>query len=357
MVHNGWLAAQAGIAGMERQAITPVIAGAMVSDLAQARMAVPARVRLGPDRLEWIPGTDDDATHLWREGEPASGALWAFIKLATEPDGERFVDFARRFGVLALTTAGRPSVSRQVPDAHGPQQLLDEPWCGFAVNWEPIAAWRAYAAIARAIVHLAMALRRGTPINARRTVADAGLDLETDPFAWEFQITTLEDERTKNDYIFNLHHRRLSTLVETLDRPGRDLASQRQWLAFWVTHGWIAESALLPTITWDSDRPQLCLPIGSRPPGIDQLGLPSSAISQYLWPPNMLFNILAAHLAAFICSGEPVARCNDCGELHSRARKPRADQPVYCDACRPEAERRRKREHASRRRARERAST
>ncbi|HEV2066684.1 MAG TPA: hypothetical protein VGR08_07600, partial [Thermomicrobiales bacterium] len=253
MVHNGWLDAKIDIARMERRAITPVIAGAMVSDLALARMAVPARVRLGPDRLEWIPGTDEDATHWWREGEPASGALWAFIKLATEPDGERFVDFARRFGVLALTPAGRPSVSRQVPDAGGPDQL-EEPWCGFAVNCEPLAAWRAYAAIARGIVHLTLALRRGTPINAKRTIEEAGLELEADPSAWKFQITTLGDERTKRDHIFNLHHRRLSTMVETLDRPGRDLASQRQWLAFWVTYGWIAESALIPTITWDSDR-------------------------------------------------------------------------------------------------------
>lgn len=353
MVHKGWLAAQAGIAGMERRAITPVISGAMPADLAQARMAVPARVRLGPGRLEWIPDAGDDAAHWWREGEPASGALWAFIKLATEP-APGFVDFARRFGVLALTPQGRPSVSRQVPDAGGPGQL-DEPWCGFAVNWEPIAAWRTYAAIARAIVHLAMALRLGTRIDARRTIEDAGLDLETDPFSWEFQIATLEDERTTRDYIFNLHHRRLSTLVETLDRPGRDLASQRQWLAFWVTHGWIAESALIPTVTWDSDRPQLCLPIGSRPPGIDPAGSPPSGINQFLWPPNMLFNILAAHLAAFICSGEPVARCSRCGELHPRTRAPRADQPVYCDDCRPVAERLRKSKHAAQRRARERA--
>lgn len=355
MVHIGWLGAQAGVAGMERGAITPVIAGAMVSDLAGARMAVPARVRLGLDRVEWISATDDDPTHWWREGEPASGALWAFIRLATEPDGERFVDFARRYGVLALTPQGRPSVSRQVPDADGPQQL-DEPWCGFAVSWEPIAAWRTYAAIARAIVYLAMAMRRGTPINARRTIEDAGLDLEADPFAHEFSITTLEDERTRRDHVFNLHHRRLLTLVETLDRPGRDLASQRQWLAFWVTHGWIAESALIPTVTWDSDRPQLCLPIGSHPPGIDLAGLPPSGINQFLRPPNTLFNILAAHLAAFICSGEPVARCSLCGELHPRTRAPRADQPAYCEDCRPEAERRRKREHASRRRARERAN-
>lgn len=342
--HRGWLSTNVDMAEMRDAVMTPVIAGASTDDLARSRMAVPARVRLGPDRLEWIPAADADGDdwRWWREGEPASGALWAFIKLATEPDGERFVDFARRFGVLGLTSAGRPGVTPQVRGLSSTDQVM-KPWHGCAVSWEPIPAWRAYAANAKAIVYLATALRRGERINAGKIIEEAGL--ESDPTGLSFPSPTWGDELTQSDYLHTMILRRPAHLAYNLDRPDHDHQSQRQWLAWWTTDNWIAPSALIPTIVWDSDRPQLCLPIGRALAGTHE----------YYWPPNMLFNILAAHLAAFICSGEPVGRCSRCGELHPRTRAPRADQPTYCDDCRPIAERQRKSKHAAQRRARERA--
>jgi len=343
MVHNGWHDAQADLAGMHLEAGTPVVAGAE-ADLARARMTVPAHVRLGPDRdrLEWIPaeaGELDGAGRLrwWRQGKPVSGAIRAFIKLATEPDEEQFVDFARHFGVLALDAHARLSP--------GMGAASGETWHGCAVTWEPIGAWRVYAANARAIVHLAIALRGRERIDAARVLGEAGLDV--DPFPEALTPPSWIDEATGHEYATNLAERLPATLALNLDEPGHSLASQRHWLAGRVTRHWIATSSLVPTIDWTDDRPRLTLPIGRAPAGM----------ADATRPQNMLFDILATQLAALICSGDPIGTCSRCGKLHPRARKPRADQLTYCDVCRPHAERQRKCEHAARRRAHERAAT
>lgn len=340
MTHPGWLETRFDVSGMQSGSITLVIAGASTADLARSRMAVPADARVNADRIEWIAGTGTDPT-FWREGERASSALWAFIKLAVEPDADRFADFARRYGVLALSPAGLPAVSPHA-ERYNVLAQTGESWQGFAVSWEWIAAWRVYAANARAVVHLASALRGNSRINATRIVEAAGL--EDDAFKSEFPYPEWGNEEMASDHFMNLTMRRPSTLAFNLDRPEHTLATQRQWLAWWVTKDWIGHSALIPTITWNADRPQLCLPIGRPPAGSHESH----------WPPNTLFNILAAHLAAFICSGEPVAQCSRCGELHPRTRVPRADQPTYCNGCKPIADRQRKREHAAKRRRRER---
>lgn len=341
MTHKGWLKYQIDAAGMHKSAMTPVIAGASAVGLASSRMAVPVHVRLGPDCVEWRPGNGlSSAERWWPDGKPASGALWAFIRLATEPDGEQFVAFSRRYGVLGLSPGGRPAVSLKVPGMM-PGRHDDGSF------WEPLAAWRVYAANAKAIVHLAAALRGGERVNAKRIVAEAGL--EDDRWAWRQHIPmpTWGDDQTKHDYTITIAARWPATVAWELDLPEHDVASQRQWLAWYVTQHWLAESALVPILDWTDDRPRLALPIGRT----------ESDVQNRFWPPNMLFNILAAHLVSFMCSEEPVARCSRCGGLHPRKRVARDDQPSYCDDCRPEAERQRKREYASRKRAHEHAGT
>lgn len=318
-MHQGWFRINVDMAEMRDAVMTPAIAGASTANLARSRMAVPAEVRLGPDRLEWK--LDWKAGAVWAEGEPASGALWAFIDLATETDGERFVDVARRYGVLSLIPSGVPSVGRAKTSQDLPDRLEDG---GF---WEPIAAWRTYAANAKAVMHLAVALRGGGRINAKRVLGEAAL--EADPWAGVRDIPppTWGDDQTKTRYNMALASRLPATLAQNLDELERDHASQRQWLAWYVTHYWLAASALVPVLDWTDDRPRLALPIGASPDGVQDR----------FWPPNMLFNILAAHLAAFICSGNPVGVCGICGKLHPRERQPRTDQPSYCDDCQPRA--------------------
>ena len=337
MPHRGWLKTHTEIAGMDRRAMTSVVDGAMVPELARTHLAVPAKVRLGPDRVEWIPGTDDDPEPWWREGEIASKALWEFIRLATEFDEQRFVNFARRYGVLGLTEDGLPSVSRTDPGLGGPGQLA-ESWNGFAVSWESIPAWRVYAANAKAVMYLAMELRQGGTINAARVLKRAGPDSASLGPQWP--SPSWESDGTGGNYTRHLLKRRPEFFLN-LDRPGHNCASHRKWIAGWVTNFWIAHSALIPTVVWEDERPRLALPIGRR----------SSSSWEYGRPPNMLFNILAAHQAAFICSREPVATCGHCGTLHPRSRKPRADQPAYCAACKPEAEKERNRRWKARQRS------
>jgi hypothetical protein len=68
-----------------------------------------------------------------------------------------------------------------------------------------------------------------------------------------------------------------------------------------------------------------------------------------------LFGVMAAHLLAIVLS-DAAYPCSRCGTAYGPTRKPRFDRPNYCDSCRPQAEKKRKRESARRQRARERGA-
>ena len=318
---------------------SPIVGGTSGGSLDAARLAVPAAVRLGPDRLEYVPGRiDEDAEGWWRLGNRARGALNAFARLAVATNDAGFVRFAERYGVLGLTATGLPCVSPHVPGLSGPETLA-ETWHGFAVSWEPIPAWRVYAQNARAVMHLATRLRLHSPVDVTAVLSEAGLSPVTMPQA---SLGTGVETTAYQKRLLRIR----PSIFET-NMQGKSLAYQRGWLAAWVTREWLGHAALTPAVTWGEDVPELHLPVGA------------SDLSQAasLWPDNMLFNVLAAQLAAFLCSGgkKPSARCAQCREPYQPAAWPRPDRANYCPRCGDDRKRERDAKWARESRAKQRA--
>ncbi len=331
MHRHGHFTAQMELAAM-RLGGSPIVGGTSGERLDAAPMAVPAAVRLGPARLEWVPGREDQPQEgWWRHGAPARSALLAFTRLATEPEDVRFVTFAERYGVLGLTAGAMPCVSPHVPGVGGPEQL-QEPWHGWAVSWEPIPAWRIYAQNAKAVMHLATRLRQDGRVRVSEVLSDAGLCPDWERNYAAIPAPTWGTDADKSRYWTRLQMFSPSIFVTNME--GKDLGYQRRWLASWVTHEWIGQAALTPTILWEGACPEFCLPVGDN--GFSE--------NRFLWPDNMLFNVLAVQLATFLCSGgeEPSARCDRCRRLYVPKAAPRSDRPNYCPRCRDERNRERK---------------
>jgi hypothetical protein len=341
---------------------TPVVKGTLDGGLHSVHVAVPADVRIVSGRIEWIPVGAD--MRWWPDGGNATKALDAFVSLATEQREEPFADFVRTFGVLGLTESGLPACgSRNEMD--GPPQLV-EPWQGCKVYWEPLAAYRHYAAGAKAMLCLAAALRqsRGTNIvSARSLFLDAGLAV--DPFGtWDrvkriCEVWQVMSARTWEEWaesslghaaIMNLmsvdpaHIAENFTYSSDLYGPLKDPTAysivQRNKFGHWLTKFWLRRSGLEPTITWRGDYPQLGLSVGERREELTEL-----------WPVNSLFRVITAHLAARVCSGTNMATCSQCGNVYFPSRRPRPDQPHYCEVCQATAASRRTQRSRERRRS------
>ncbi|MGI8477524.1 MAG: hypothetical protein ACR2OO_14305 [Thermomicrobiales bacterium] len=317
---------------------TPVVEATIAGPLDRQRMAAPAHVRMMDGRLEWTEGDGDDrAFTWWRAGGKASRALWAFIRLADDPSDERIAVFARRYGVLGINEFGLPSlnhISATVPQ-------LSEPWHGWAVSWEPVAVYRIYAARAKAFVALAAALRVGGPVDPHRELRAVGLDLS--PLSWDdFKIIVSHWQRASGldwdawwryqDHGQALGHLTAATpanIADNLRFPDLTAAEratrQRRNLAFMVNRFWLGLSGLRPELDWENDRPRLRLSVGSSTLH------PTETSGR--WPPNALFPVLAAHLAAFVCAGAERGVCRNCGAVFFRERRVRLDIPQYCETC------------------------
>ncbi len=128
-----------------------------------ASIAVPAVIELSQnrDRLLWQWGDGDSSTM------PGPGMLDAFVHL-TDAQPERIRDYARRWGILGICKHGLPATHNPPPPGGiGPSH--QRTWCyplGWVDErccWEPIEAWRLFAAQARGLLNIAAQLHDDQP--------------------------------------------------------------------------------------------------------------------------------------------------------------------------------------------------
>jgi hypothetical protein len=330
---------------------TPVVESTLAGRLEGLRVAVPADARLNGGRLEWIPGSNERG--WWPDGGDAPRALWEFIDLASADD-ERVLAFVRRYGVLGLTDRGLPGCGVREPFAGTPQ--LAGAWQGWAVSWEPVAAYRLYATGMRAILAMAVALQRGAFVDPARVLREAGIapaghwwDRIWQVMDYWREATGLDRDAWWDTRGGSVCHGNLlvvdpSHIVENFACSGppyegltieAKAQAQRRKLAHWVTDFWVARSGLAPIVVWDGDQARLCLSVG---PGTHS-GLDHGSY----WPPNSLFRVMVAHLAALMRGGVHSATCANCGSLYFKSRRVRPDQPGHCPTCEATAASRRTR--------------
>ncbi len=315
---------------------------ALATPLGEVRSCVPSEVRAGPGRVEW-----SIARSWWVEGKTAADCFWTFLRLATEEDDEAYVRFAQDFGVLGLGTDGLP-ITDWRSAGPGPVVAGDPLW-----HWEPIEAWRVWARNARALVALSVALKGDRRIDAARVVQEAGLTIEPMPGTDDdepilqclpYVETYADGSRGLSNYWLNLNTR--LTVRHIVENVGHylALADQRQSFGGVVGAMWLQYGGLDPLLIWDGDEPGLTLGLSDRRGGEHRGYTP--------WPLDggrPLFSVLAAHLAAVVCSNQTVNHCHNptCGVPYLAARRGFG----YCAPCRREAEKARKRKSAAKRRA------
>lgn len=315
-------------------------------------LAVPPEVWLGdtpegePALLWNIPPLIDRDQYRdereWRTGGTPDQAFWAFLELAGNTEPAAYLTFAQRFGTLGLwpyeTQDGKkefgldywvPSdtVGLYTPDRYtvvtadslnAYNRLKAE--SRHTALYEPVAEWQRWARWTRAIVELAMVLRRGQ-FGKREQWASLDLDHYFQPELWRLGLRGFPT----------------------------DIGWQREQLGGVIQNRYLRWSGFEPAVSWEGDRPTVSLTAGERRPLWKR-----RASMQVDWPENTLFPALTAQLLAIVTSGSPVAACSLCGRIHQRSRIARQDRAVYCDACRQEATRKASRESVARRRARER---
>lgn len=329
------------LSGVQLDGLSLPIAGPILD----RPLAAPRDVRLGDTpngdaAILWLLPTATDEfgeKNDWAAGGTGTQAFWEFLDLAGDVPDERFVAFARRFGVLGLweyrTVDGYkvggvdywvPSVIDNIMTPHRYQSFTgDEYWAIeraglLGAMYEPIAEWRRWATWFRAVVLIGCDLRRDLPAS-RKNWADLGWDFAFDPercsFAGEFS---------------------------------RDDALQRRYFVGVIQHLLLRWAGLVPVFRWDQTGPALSLALGGR-----EAAYLSLRGMRARWPDNTLYPALVAQLLAVLTAGTHIAACSRCGRLHPRERKARADQPAYCPDCREIADRQRKARSAAKRRARE----
>jgi hypothetical protein len=132
----------------------------------ESRVMLPARVQINGEILDW---SDHDGTGLGeRSGHIDDACLRQFARLADAPP-DRFVTFARHYGVLYLGKGGFPvhpdDLRRRVDHDHPPwigPCVGGQPIEDFSVWYqEPLEGWRAWSRYVRAVYVLCHELRQG----------------------------------------------------------------------------------------------------------------------------------------------------------------------------------------------------
>jgi hypothetical protein len=239
--------------------------------MATSRWLVPV-VELEGERLVW-----KDATIPSQYARPGPGLLERFIELhGAAPPAIRA--YARRWGVLGICKHQLPATHNPepVPFLSGPMTACRPLGWREGAPWEPLTAWRRYAAQMRALLNIGARLREGQ----RGRLEDWGVlyprrDAHPEKRWWGHQVEA--------------------------DRAG--VAHElREWLH-------IGQVALEPA--WDEPA-RLTLRIGV--PG--------------------LFGALVAQLALAIARTDGLAVCSACGMTYLPQRRPDPHRRRYCPPCR-----------------------
>lgn len=240
----------------------------------------PAQAEIKDARLLWSG---------WIEGErrPRGDLIEKFIECAYAP-ALYIRGFALRHGILGICKHGLPCGESHPPPANAePCQPL-----GWDIRkpggWEPIAAWRHYARVARAVVRIAERVRDGQP-GSPEDVAAALMPVQA-PETWD-------ENAPRPPWL-----RRYDSVI----RPS--LALHRELVASSV-RGWLLIAGVRPRFVWN-DLPRI------------DFECPT------------LFGILAVQLALAVAGSSGFQVCGSCGAVYMPRRRPRAFERNYCEDCR-----------------------
>lgn len=241
----------------------------------------------------------------WRGAGPKLGPgaqlLERFCRLS-EASPEAILAFAREWGMLTLCAHAVPvGAGPLCAQGVGPGRCRPLAWWGSGrgagVPFEPVAAWRHYAAQARAMLDLAVALKRGALGDDR--------DWER---AYEWVAS---GAHAHGGAQVDLRTGALA-VAPPPERPGpwwdRTLDADRATLSFLV-HEWRDLGRVGFVHTWEGEVPRL------------RLG------------GHGLFGAVATQLLFAIGAAKGLVTCTVCGELYTPTRRPRADQANYCPQC------------------------
>jgi len=308
--------------------------------LAIAKAAVPSKLRLDGHELLWTHDDSliDEPTMGFKEGGLVDGALWRFLELRNASDQECLA-FANRYGVLALREDGLPGTAadrRQTTNVYpSPEQDENDVW------WfrEDLRAWRMYAVALRGVLAFALHLTRRPEQPLEVVLRDADLaDYDFDSFG----LPMSAGESISEYYVKWISFLSPGHVLQNLARNPPE--TRRMWLSWYISSTWIEYACLRPVLTWEDDQPRMVLSLGSVW-GMSPL------------PPNSLFSVLIAQLAAVVTTSsiDLVDQCTVCGRLFEAAIKPGRHERAFCPEHKIERDRERRRRWARKAAAQKRA--
>ena len=280
--------------------------GELDRPIAAGTYTVPNHIGLDGDNLKW-----DTPFHF---RNPARDLLTRFVRLA-EADGGKVLEFAREHGVLGICRHGLPASHNPEPsDIHPvlwphlisswclPQRWVgqqpEEPLIGSGFSeperwmyWEPIEAWRRFAADARAILNFAAELH-----NDR-----CGREVDWD--------TMFESLRPASAEVWFRRGR------SDVERGKKDVWMGRYLLAEQLNLR-LQLGNVRPTVVWGGVQ-------------TDDTKGPVA-----LFQGEGLYGMIALQLAMAVSKSHGFAVCRECGTAYAPRRRPNLAQRNYCDSCR-----------------------
>ena len=259
-----------------------------------ARWIVPSRIELKGDRLVWS----------WPRRKEAAGAepamLAEFVRLAEASDAQ-ILAFARRWGMLNICEHGLPIFHPWI----GERRRYPCDWVPVDATrkafWEPLDAWRRYAAEARALVNLSRRLRQGQLGDLRDWQAIRNIQGTA---YWETWNET--GHIPENSALLLIQDSWPLTLAET--RLGKDVGFERRCLAQTLRE-WISDGGVRPSLDWSDAKPVIDLEGGG------------------------LFGGLAVQLLQAVGHPETLAFCDGCGKPFTPSMRPSSSRRNYCKEC------------------------
>ena len=319
-------------AQLEVVGIDPSRLSLEVSRESSSLSLAPLDLELGPQagdsaRLQWTKGPGGPrivsgypppkhpaGEPLFEVRELDDQCLGRFLDLAEAAD-KGILKFAQRYGVLGICQHG-------IPASHGTR-------CGSLYSyedeslaptfWEPLEAWRRYAAQADAILRVAADLRAGrTSPQALWEPIIAGAPRELPPVYSQHDVPKVPDD--------SLMH--LSDIVPS------DMFDARLAIRL-AAMDWLSLGGVFLSASSDEGESSLSFHLAS-------LGL---------------FGFLSVQLGAALSSDLGVYFCMDCGRPYEPpgGRRPKRGQKNYCPACRLSGHKHSKRVYERRRNNRDRA--
>lgn len=289
-------------------------------------LAVTHDVRLGDtpenDPAIWwtIPPFNEGhvTRHDWKDGGSVSAAFRAFRKLEDAQRHADFVRFVQRFGPLGLapyrtadgsTAAGldywvptmvntimTPRRFTEIRTGAEYEYILEHKLLG--ILYEPISEYRRWSKWLNGVIAVADKLKNGGVASRSHW---ANLDLD---WLFDHTVNGWEPQFPQNATV------------------------QRIWLGRVVQERFVRWSGIAPVFHWMGDKPEVALTLA----GPDAVTIPPHSMSLD-WPENMVFPAITATLMALLAGHWNRAVCSLCGKDFETERKPRDDQPHYCDDC------------------------